>query len=598
MPRFDAPAALALLQEHAVAVPFIVVSGRVGEDPAVAAMKAGATDYVMKDRMQRLAPAVGRAVEEAGGRRERRRLEEQLLLSQKLEAVGRLAGGVAHDFNNVLTAIIGSTELLLLDTPPGAPNREELDIIRDAGVRAQELIRQLLAFSARQVLNPVVLDLNRLVKNVNKMLRRLIGEDVKLFTALAPDLGAVRADPGQIEHALVNLALNARDAMPQGGQLTITTQNVDIADGSPAVLVPPGRYVLLQVSDTGVGMDRETQQRVFDPFFTTKPRGKGSGLGLATVHGIVRQSGGDVTVESAPGAGATFRIYLPCVTAALDPVGAPAAVTAPAAGSETVLLAEDEELVRVLARKVLEQAGYRVLVAAGGGGRPARPGRPPRAAPPALTARLMPPVSGPGLVLRVPLHRQPLHRDEAQRRGVDAVAQARRRRAVVEQVAQVGIRVRRADLGAHHEERPVRLLLDVLGLERLGEARPAGAGLELVERAEQRLSGDDVHVDAGPVIVPVLVRESPLCPLVLRHVVLQRRERASQLGVAQFLEVHRIPSLRVLLCSRRSTDGGERDGEAQQPRQLGHRSASACGASAPQTSLSRRSRPQPQRYAW
>jgi len=366
MPRFDAPAALALLQEHAVDLPFIVVSGSVGEDTAVAAMKAGATDYVMKDRLQRLAPAIGRAVEDAAVRRERLRLEERLLLSQKLEAVGRLAGGVAHDFNNVLTAIIGSTELLLLDTPPGAPHREELDIIRDAGVRAQELIRQLLAFSARQVLNPVVLDLNRLVKNVNKMLRRLIGEDVKLVTALAPDLGAVRADPGQIEQALVNLALNARDAMPQGGQLTITTQNVDIADGSPAVPVAPGRYVLLQVTDTGVGMDRETQQRVFDPFFTTKPRGTGSGLGLATVHGIVRQSGGDVTVESAPGAGATFRIYLPCVTAALDAVGAPAAVTAPAAGSETVLLAEDEELVRVLARKVLAQAGYRVLVAVGG----------------------------------------------------------------------------------------------------------------------------------------------------------------------------------------------------------------------------------------
>src|SRR2546422_296489 len=348
-------------------------SGPSSRNPSVSTSRATSSlacdpaDSVMKDGMPRLAPAVGRAVEEAGGRRERRRLEEQLLLSQKLEAVGRLAGGVAHDFNNVLTAIIGSTELLLLDTPPGAPNREELDIIRDAGVRAQELIRQLLAFSARQVLNPVVLDLNRLVKNVNKMLRRLIGEDVKLVTALAPDLGAVRADPGQIEHALVNLALNARDAMPQGGQLTITKQNVDIADGSPAVSVPPGRCVLLQGTDTGVGMDRETQQRVFDPFFTTKPRGKGSGLGLATVHGIVRQSGGDVTVESAPGAGATFRIYLPCVTAALDAVGAPAAVTAPAAGSETVLLAEDEELVRVLARKVLEQAGGRGLVRAGGG---------------------------------------------------------------------------------------------------------------------------------------------------------------------------------------------------------------------------------------
>src|SRR5213594_3054381 len=179
LPRFDAPAALALLREQGQDPPFIVVSGSVGEDTAVAAMRAGATDYLMKDRLQRLAPAVSRAVEDAAVRRERRRLEQQLLQSQRLEAVGRLAGGVAHDFNNVLTAIIGSTELLLLDTPPGAPDREELDIIRDAGVRAQELIRQLLAFSARQVLNPVVLDLNRLVKNVNKMLRRLIGEDVK-----------------------------------------------------------------------------------------------------------------------------------------------------------------------------------------------------------------------------------------------------------------------------------------------------------------------------------------------------------------------------------------------------------------------------------
>jgi two-component system cell cycle sensor histidine kinase/response regulator CckA len=366
MPHFDAPAALAVLREHSADLPFIVVSGSVGEDTAVAVMKAGATDYVMKDRLQRLAPAVGRAVEDAAVRRERRGLEQQLLLSQKLEAVGRLAGGVAHDFNNVLTAILGSTELLLLDTPPGASHREELDIIRDAAVRAQELIRQLLAFSERQVLNPVVLDLNRLVKNVNKMLRRLIGEDIALVTTLAPDLGAVRADPGQIEQVLVNLAVNARDAMPQGGQLAIATQHVDIANGSVAGPVPPGRYVLLRVTDTGVGMDHETQLRVFDPFFTTKPRGKGSGLGLATVHGIVRQSGGAITVESAPGAGATFRIYLPRVTAPLDPVAASAVVTAPARGSETVLLAEDEELVRIMARKVLEQAGYRVLATAGG----------------------------------------------------------------------------------------------------------------------------------------------------------------------------------------------------------------------------------------
>ncbi len=367
LPRFDAPAALALLREQGQDLPFIVVSGSVGEDTAVAAMRAGATDYLMKDRLQRLAPAVSRAVEDAAVRRERRRLEQQLLQSQRLEAVGRLAGGVAHDFNNVLTAILGSTELLLLDTPPGAPQREELEIIRDAGVRAQELIRQLLAFSARQVLQPVVLDLNSLVKNITKLLRRLIGEDIELVTALAPDLGNVRADPGQLEQVLVNLAVNARDAMPAGGRLTIETHSVAVPDSraSQHGPVPPGRYVVLRVTDTGVGMDPETQQRVFDPFFTTKPRGKGSGLGLATVYGIVRQSGGDVTLESAVGAGSTFRIYLPRVAEPVERVAAPA-VSVPAAGSETVLLAEDEQLVRVLARKVLEQAGYTVLVAAGG----------------------------------------------------------------------------------------------------------------------------------------------------------------------------------------------------------------------------------------
>ncbi|HEX4601061.1 MAG TPA: response regulator, partial [Gemmatimonadales bacterium] len=368
LPRFQAPAALDLVRELRPEVPFIVVSGSVGEDTAVAAMKAGATDYVMKDRLQRLAPAVAGAVEGATVRAERRRLAQQLVQSRKLEAVGRLAGGVAHDFNNMLTAILGAVELMLLDTPAGAPKREELDIIRDAAVRAQTLIRQLLAFSARQVLTPVVLDLNDLVQNVSKMLRRLIGEDIALATALAPDLGPVRADVGQMEQVLVNLAVNARDAMPQGGQLAIATENVDVpsAGATPPGQLAAGRYVLLRVSDTGVGMDQETQERAFDPFFTTKPRGHGSGLGLATVYGIVHQSGGDVTVESAPGAGSTFRVYLPLVTDPLEHAAAPAPVAAPAVGSETVLLAEDEQLVRVLARKVLEQAGYRVLVAAGG----------------------------------------------------------------------------------------------------------------------------------------------------------------------------------------------------------------------------------------
>jgi len=268
----------------------------------------------------------------------------------------------------VLTAILGSAELLLLDSPPGAPTREELDIIRGAATRAQDLIRQLLAFSARQVLQPVVLDLNHLVKNVGKMLRRLIGEDIKLVSDLAPELAAVRADPGQIEQVLVNLAVNARDAMPDGGRLAIKSFNAEVSEGDVSAPnhVPPGRYAVLEVSDTGSGMSTETQARIFEPFFTTKAQGKGTGLGLATVYGIVRQSDGHISVESAPGAGATFRVYLPRVDEAVTPAATPGTVTAPAVGRETVLLAEDEPLVRLLARRVLEQAGYTVLVAAGG----------------------------------------------------------------------------------------------------------------------------------------------------------------------------------------------------------------------------------------
>src|SRR6266550_6057633 len=365
LPELEAPAALALVRERAPDTPFLVVSGSMGEDTAVAAMKSGAVDYIMKDRLQRLAPAVERAIEDAAVRRDRRRLEQQLLASQRLEAVGRLAGGVAHDFNNVLTAVLGSTELLILDTPPGAAKREELDIIREAATRAQDLIRQLLAFSSRQALKPVVLDLNHLVKNVGKMLRRLIGENIQLVTEPAAELDSLCADPGQLEQVLVNLAVNARDAMPQGGRLTIATGNFQVAEGA-AVAVPPGHYVVLRVTDTGTGMDAATMERAFEPFFTTKPKGKGTGLGLATVYGIVRQSGGHVEVESAPGAGTTFRVYLPRVEAPLDAARGPSPVAAPAAGNETILVAEDERLVRVLAQKVLERAGYRVVVAVGG----------------------------------------------------------------------------------------------------------------------------------------------------------------------------------------------------------------------------------------
>ncbi len=374
LPGFDAPTALALLQATGADVPFIVVSGSVGEDTAVAVMRAGATDYLMKDRLRRLAPTVTRALADAGVRRERGQLQEQLTQAQKMEAIGRLAGGVAHDFNNVLTAILGSTELLLLDTAPDAAGREEITTIRDAAIRAQLLIRQLLAFSARQVLRPAVVDLNALVGDVAKLLRRLIGEDLALTLELAPDLGAVRVDPGQVEQVLMNLAVNARDAMPDGGRLTIRTRNVDAFDAagagndlSPASPPPSaGPWVLLEVADTGIGMDRETLGRAFEPFFTTKEHGKGTGLGLSTVYGIVRQSDGRIIVDSAPGAGTTFRIYLPLVDAPVDATPKAAPVAPPAAGSGTVLVAEDEQVVRVLIRKVLEQAGYTVLLAASG----------------------------------------------------------------------------------------------------------------------------------------------------------------------------------------------------------------------------------------
>ena len=368
LPELEAPAALALVRERAPDTPFLVVSGSMGEDTAVAAMKSGAVDYIMKDRLQRLAPAVERAIEDAAVRRERRRLEQQLLASQRLEAVGRLAGGVAHDFNNVLTAVLGSTELLILDTPPGVANREELEIIREAATRAQDLIRQLLAFSSRQALKPVVLDLNHLVKNVGKMLRRLIGENIQFTTEPAADLDAVCADPGQLEQVLVNLAVNARDAMPTGGKLTIETANVehdpDYAREREAALLR--RFVMLAVSDTGIGMDEATKARIFEPFFTTKEPGKGTGLGLATVYGIVQQSGGFIWVYSEPGHGTTFKIYLPQVEAPLEGRAVGAAPGDLPRGTETILLVEDAAAVRAVTRQVLERQGYTVLEAAHG----------------------------------------------------------------------------------------------------------------------------------------------------------------------------------------------------------------------------------------
>jgi len=312
-------------------------------------------------------PSVGAIVINARDVTERRRLEDQLRQAQKMEAVGRLAGGVAHDFNNLLTAILGYCNLMLDEIPAEDPLRQDLEEIRQAGDRAAALTRQLLAFSRRQMLQPQIIDLNTLVRQMEKMLRRLIGEDIELVTPLGPDLKQVKVDPASIEQVLVNLAVNARDAMPLGGRLTIETAMVDLDDAYAErhVTVIPGCYVMLAVSDTGQGMDAATRARIFEPFFTTKEQGKGIGLGLATVYGIVKQSGGYIWVYSEPGHGTVFKVYLPpsdVAASAVRPVE-PASESEKHRGWETVLLVEDEDAVRALAREVLRRQGYVVLEA-------------------------------------------------------------------------------------------------------------------------------------------------------------------------------------------------------------------------------------------
>ncbi len=295
---------------------------------------------------------------------ERRQLEEQLRQSQKMEGIGQLAGGIAHDFNNLLTTVLGYSDMALSQLPAQDPIREDIAEIQKAGQRASNLTRQLLAFSRKQVFEPRVLDLNSLIAESSRMLARLIGEHIHFVTELDPELDSVRADPGQVEQVIVNLVVNARDAMPQGGALTMRTSNVDVAAASTRDhSVAPGRYVVISVTDTGVGIDPETQKRIFEPFFTTKEKPHGTGLGLATVYGIVSQSGGHIVVQSEPNRGSTFAIYLPRVA---EHAAAASAVPAVAVrrGSETILLVEDEDAVRGLTRRCLESSGYTVLQAA------------------------------------------------------------------------------------------------------------------------------------------------------------------------------------------------------------------------------------------
>lgn len=300
---------------------------------------------------------------------EKKNLEAQLLHAQKMEAIGELAGGIAHDFNNALTLIKACSQLTLFDLKEGDPLREKIEMILDATNRSAELAHRLLAFSRRQVMEMRVLDLNNLLKDLNKMLRRVIGEDIELVNVLAEDLGRVKADPGQIEQVVLNLALNAKDAMPGGGKLTIETANVQLDEtySRTHTDVIPGSYVMLAVMDTGVGMTPEVKNRIFEPFFTTKEKGKGTGLGLAMVYGIVKQGGGNIWVYSEPGMGTTFKVYLPRVDEPLEKEKRKPMERELPRGGETVLVVEDDKDVRRLAAQVLKRQGYRVLEAANGG---------------------------------------------------------------------------------------------------------------------------------------------------------------------------------------------------------------------------------------
>jgi two-component system cell cycle sensor histidine kinase/response regulator CckA len=367
MPGFNGTDALAMVRKKGLDVPFVFLSGTIGEEIAVNAMRAGAQDYVIKGKAARLLPAIQRELREAELRRERKQMEQRVRQLEKFEALGKLAGGVAHDFNNVIGAIMGWAELGVDRVTSDSPEAKLFRSIHEQAIRAAGLTRQLLAYARRQVLEPKNINLNQMINETSALLQKTLGEQIEVKMALATDLQITRADPSQIEQVIMNLCFNARDAMPKGGQLLIETRNVDLdshfcerhADANP------GRHIQLSVCDTGVGMAPGTVERIFEPFFTTKEVGKGTGLGLATVLGIVKQHGGFLDVYSELGKGTAFRVYLPVSEGIAEPLhhvdDAPVR-----GGTETILVAEDHEGMREMARQILETLGYHLLLARDG----------------------------------------------------------------------------------------------------------------------------------------------------------------------------------------------------------------------------------------
>jgi signal transduction histidine kinase len=368
LPAFDGMAALEIAHAKKPAVPFIHVSGTLGEEQAIDSLKSGATDYVLKTRLSRLVPAVRRAMREVEEQAARKRVEEQFVQAQKMEVVGQLAGGVAHDFNNILSVIMGYCDLTLEKLGSDVSSKSHLETIRAAAERAAGLTRQLLIFSRKEAVQPVALDLNGVLKDMDKMLRRLIDENVELAVIQGTGLGLVKADSGYIGQVLMNLVVNARDAMPQGGKLVVETRRVTIDKDSAPLHpgLPSGDYVVMSVSDSGTGMSAEVKACLFEPFFTTKPKSKGTGLGLATCQTIVKQCGGCIEVQSEVGRGSTFLVFLPCLAQSAAPAPAGAKTGPLPRGTETILLVEDEPSVRHLAVNVLRSLGYNVLSASNG----------------------------------------------------------------------------------------------------------------------------------------------------------------------------------------------------------------------------------------